>query len=292
MYHYHEPDTKVTYYEANHNAAYKLVRSGKISEVVESRHGAAAKDVVMNLFQWGHTQVFELVAAYEKAQDKTINGKEDDAPSTNGINGDHGPERVRSTQQLHTILIQLLEAGIIEPVDPQMLRSPADTHNLFEKEIMREYRDGVKGAKGKEEVASKIRDRMRTLRAETSYWQPKTGGKRSLGGDGYTNGVSKKRKLLNGSVNGHSNGVEDGGAELDVGFPMLITLSRGMVANIHQVNANVASQLREVYSRVTESAISRISEAQTWGNTRACLRSTPPPYRKSYPEMSPRPVLR
>jgi len=197
VYFYQEPESKVTLYEANHTAAYRLVRSGKICEIVETRYGVAAKDIVTNLFQWGHTQVHELVKAYEQSQDLNT-----EMPISNGINGSHSIHKISSTQQLHTILIQLLEAGIIEPVVPSMLRSPNDTYHLLEREILRDYRDGVKGAKGKEEVASKIRDRMRKLRSEASFWQPKSGN-HTLNGNARTSSI-KKRKLVNGTVNGHS----------------------------------------------------------------------------------------
>lgn len=164
----------------------------------------AAKDVVMNLFQWGHTQVHELVRAYEQNQTSKAAHSQ-----TNGVNGSHNADKISSTQQLHTTLVQLLDARLIEPVAASMLRSPNETYQLIEREILREYRDGVKGAKGKEEVAARVRERMRRLRSEAAFWQPKS-VKRAMNGNGHTNGASKKRKL----VNGYS---EDDEVELEVG---------------------------------------------------------------------------
>jgi hypothetical protein len=132
------------------------------------------------------------------------------------MNGNHAPDKISSTQQLHTTLVQLLEAGLIEPVGTSMLRSPNDTYQLLEREILRDYRDGVKGAKGKEEVAGKVRERMRRLRSEASYWQPKSGN-RALNGGAHTNGINKKRRLMNGAVNGDSGADE---VELEVGSTM------------------------------------------------------------------------
>jgi hypothetical protein len=170
---------------------------------VESRYGVAARDVIMNLFQWGHTQVHELVRAYEQTQ------KSEAVPQTNGVNGSHAADKITSTQQLHKTLVQLLEAGIIEPVAASTLRSPNDTHQMLEREVLRDYRDGVKGKNGKEEVAGRIRERMRRLRSEESYWQPKAVRGR-VNGEPHVNGIKKKRKL----ANGYS---EDDDVELEVG---------------------------------------------------------------------------
>jgi DNA-directed RNA polymerase III subunit RPC3 len=219
VYHHFDVDSNTTYYEANHNAAYKLVWSGKICEIVESRFGHAAKDIVVNLFQLGHTRVSELVAAYKKLEHKAVNNG--DVEDEEFVNGNHATELAISTLQLHATLVQLLEAGLLEPVDARMFRSPTDTYQMFEREVLRDFRDGVKGAKGKEEVVNKVRERMHDLREEVSTWIAKSGLKRTLNGDNHINGAMKRRKLANGYANGdHDYGAVDGGPTLDVGVEL------------------------------------------------------------------------
>jgi DNA-directed RNA polymerase III subunit RPC3 len=190
-------------------------------EIVESRYGGPAKEIVQNLFQLGHTKVSELVAAYE-ALDKRPNGNSNGHTGANGVNGVRDRDKqVRSAGHLHTILTQLLQAGLIESVNEHMFRSPTDTYNMIERDVLQaDYQGSTKGNKQKDELKSKIRDRLRQLRDERGDWKPKAGKKRALTGD-LTNGVNgsgKRRRLSNGTVNGDSN-YEDEGARLDVGFP-------------------------------------------------------------------------
>ena len=204
VYHNHETDTNVTYYEANHGAAYKLVRSGKIVEIAEARYGAAARDVVMNLFQLGHTKVVELVAAYKALEERPVNGNHDSM--TNGVNGSQIHDKVRSTEHLHSILIELLEAGLIEVVDAKSFLSPTDTYNLIERELLGSE-GPPKGIKGKIDYIDKVRRRLKERRDIRPTWKPK--GWRENNG---LNGGPRKKGLSNGAVNGNH------GLKLDVGF--------------------------------------------------------------------------
>ncbi len=222
VYYNLDADTKTTNYEANHDAAYGLVRSGKIMDAVESSYGKDARDVVQNLFLFGHTKVSGLEGAYDSKSKKHFDGH-DEMDNSNGANG-HGETSAIPNGHLHAILTRLLEAGIIQPVVKSMFRSPTDTYNAIEREVLRDdYGGNTKGAKQKEDLKLKIQSRLRDLRSEGD-WDGK-GKKRFLNGS-YSNGLNgnnKRRRLSVGgeSVNG-DNHYEDDGFRLDVGFQSFV----------------------------------------------------------------------
>ncbi len=222
VYHKFDEDTSTTHYEANPEAAYMLVRSGKVVEIVEDRYGALGADVMGNLFLSGHSTVQQLVSGYESRLAEAEAKKKRDRHLANGVNGQNKPHP-NPAGQMHVMLTELLENGLIEPLFENMFRSPTDTFNQIEKEILqRDYNGSTKGVKQKDDLKFKIQARLEDLRSER-VWKPK-GKKRPLNGNHATgvNGASKRRRLSNGggAING-DHYFEDDGARLDVGFPSL-----------------------------------------------------------------------
>jgi DNA-directed RNA polymerase III subunit RPC3 len=160
---------------------------------------------VQNLFLFGHTKVSGLEGAYDAKSKKHVNGH-DEMDVTNGANG-HGETSIIPNGQLHAILIRLLEAGVIQPVVKSMFRSPTDTYNAIEREVLRdEYGGNTKGAKQKEDLKLKIQSRLRDLRSEGDW-----------------DGNNKRRRLSIGVESVHGdNHYEDNGFRLDVGFQSLV----------------------------------------------------------------------
>lgn len=199
VYHYHDPDSKVTYYEANADAAYSLVRSGKILRILKSRYGNLAEDVVQNLLLLGHTRVGDLQDAYSSKAPKTQVNGHTNGETTNGVNGDYKKDQKPTQSQLNYAMCQLLEAGFIEPVTEGMFRSPADTYNLIEKEILQtKFGGGTKGVKQKEELKSSIRSRLSDLRDDGKDWRPYCTGYKGAASSRAQFGMDKRRKLDNG----------------------------------------------------------------------------------------------
>ncbi|EHK98861.1 putative DNA-directed RNA polymerase III subunit RPC-3 [Glarea lozoyensis 74030] len=240
IYHHTDSVTGVTHYEANYNAAYALLRSGKIMSFVETRHGVLAREIVHNLLLLGHTKISDLLDAYEaqkkeqfrlaqlareEAQRQQEEEQEEAAQSDE--NGDlNGVTEIRSdTQipdpisassgQIHTALARLFNAGLIERVVDSMFRSPADIQDELEKELARESSGGVRTAKQKIEIANRLKHKIRDLRREGTEWRPHP-RKRPFNGDhaNGVNGASKRRRLSSGAANGESN-YEDDGSYLD-----------------------------------------------------------------------------
>jgi len=207
----------VTHYEPRDDAAYALVRSGKIMDIVESRYGGHARDVVQNIFLLGHTKVSDLAEAYESQQQHSANGTSNGHGTVNGVNG-HAKANMATNGQLDRILIELLELGLIEPVVERMFRSPADMRLDMEKNELKTFPDGVKG-KSIQTLQTQTDEAMVTQEHENREWRSKV-RKRSNGV--LTNGINgsgKRRRLSHGSgsVNG-DHAYEDDGTRLDVGF--------------------------------------------------------------------------
>lgn len=87
VFHYTSYDDGVTYYEANAQSAYYLIRSGKILEFIEERLGKYAAKVMSAILFLGHVQVGHL----ETLPELQSSGHSEH-PETNGVNGEHNGE--------------------------------------------------------------------------------------------------------------------------------------------------------------------------------------------------------
>ena len=242
VYHHFDTENRSTFYEGNHDAAYALVRSGKILEIVESRYGVHARDVVQNLFLLGHIKVSDLAGAYESRRKPHINGK-GHAPA-NGISG-HPKGHASSAGELDSILARLLQAGLIETVTECMFRSPTDTYNHAEREILQlNFGGSTKGGKQKDELKALMKDRLQNIRSNGPDWRLK-GNKRTLNGDAVDglNGASKRRKLSDGGgVVSDDEICKDDSTRLDVGLLSLLSRTRSC-ANLRKARSDSSHQL-------------------------------------------------
>ncbi|RDL38419.1 uncharacterized protein BP5553_02759 [Venustampulla echinocandica] len=258
VYHNSDKDTGLTHYEANHDAAYALVRSGKIMEFVQDKYGPLARDVVHNLLLLGHTQISDLEEAYESKGKDKVNGSGSDRPAVNGMNG-HAKSNAVSAGQLHTVLFRLFEAGLIERVIADMFRSPSDTYNQLEKDIMRDsYGGSAKGPKQKDELKSRIRDKLQDMRANGRDWKP-NGKKRPLNGE-HMNGATKRRRLSHGSGAVNGDPVhEDDGFRLDPNLVLRINYEKCTVILRNQQLVEMARiRIGKTTSQVYEELLSML----------------------------------
>jgi DNA-directed RNA polymerase III subunit RPC3 len=224
IYHCNDQLDDRTYYEANHDAAYALVRTGKIVELVTSRFGVLAREIMQNILLLGHAKVSDIADAIRTPNKPHTNSDtkgHTGTNSVNGINGINGKPKalVPAVGQLDHILAQLLQSGFIEPVTEQMFRSPTDAYNIVEKKLLHDnYAGQTKGTRQKEELKEKVRGQLKSLRDEGRSWKS-AGNKRP--GD-LVNGVTEQGKKRRHSrseapVNG-AHAVQDEGFRLDVGF--------------------------------------------------------------------------
>jgi DNA-directed RNA polymerase III subunit RPC3 len=187
LYHHTDPDTNVTSYQANADACYNLIRSGKILDVIETQYGTAERELTQTLIQLGHARIADLSQAFGSR-----------APKINGhTNGDHDSHDglIESEGHLNSVLVRLIRSEIIETVRPESLRNPQDAYREIEDDVTKP-RPGEKVSKGKSEAQREIIDRTRTYRDQSKTL------KRQLDMSGGPK--PKKRKLTNGaSQNGH-----------------------------------------------------------------------------------------
>lgn len=187
LYHHTDPDSGITSYEANPDACYSLVRSGKILEVINSQYGAAERDLVQTLMLLGYARIADLTHAFE-SRTRKVNGH------TNGHT--ESSELIESHDDLHVTLARLIQAEIIETVRPDSFRNPADILLDIELEVTRTG-PGEKANKHKPELHEQIVDRFCRFREQTKLL------KRQIDQSGGL--APKRRKLQNGGKqNGHS----------------------------------------------------------------------------------------
>ena len=231
LYFFVSPDGS-TVYDANPQAAYNLLRTGKILEMVESLHGAGARDVLQSMLALGHTRIADLKEAYRSKIDKWQSSKKANGVSVNGANGvngvngtngtngttngnghhaeytngdtphDHhdeqGPE-IQSLEQLNSVLCTLVAAEVLEVVNAASFKCFSDRESEAREKVRTTYfHDGVRGNKKKEEFETRVSDELFSQREEPRKL------KRTLQTNG--GGMQKRRKLMTG---GFTNGFAD-----------------------------------------------------------------------------------
>lgn len=173
VFHYTSFDDGVTYYEANQQAAYYLVRSGKILEVIEDRLGEYAARVVSAIMYLGHAQVSDLEGMPELGQ-TVSNG-------TNGVDGTNGT----GGTQLHPTLKALAAHGYIHRVRDAHFQSYTDT--AIDAERVVQSRPEIKALKGKKLEETVIERTLDLVRERTDGDLS-----RGLTYNGVPRGVNKK----------------------------------------------------------------------------------------------------
>lgn len=222
LFHNTERETGVTYYEANEDGAYFLLRSGRILEIVQDRYDSDARDVVQNLLLLGHTKIADLAEAYE-SNPKLSSGHTNGANGTQ-MNGAHNGTEGHSNDKkspinLDGILARLLDDGFVEPVVESMFRSPTDAYNQAEKvAISSSGSDASKGAKATAELKKTVANALQKAREERSWLH---GGMKRYNG-GHMNGGDKRRKLASGKPAINGSGAYDEDVELDVSFSTVV----------------------------------------------------------------------
>ncbi|PWY74653.1 DNA directed RNA polymerase III subunit Rpc82 [Aspergillus eucalypticola CBS 122712] len=150
VYHYTSYDDGVTYYEPNLQAAYYLVRSGKILEFIEERLGKYAATLMETIMYLGHAQVghLETIPELQPAPPKA-NGVKQETEGEETEEQMNGDDEHTSEQPalLHPTLKILASHGYIFRVRDAQFQSYAD--NALDAERAIKSRPDVKQLKGK-----------------------------------------------------------------------------------------------------------------------------------------------
>ncbi|KAI2615160.1 RNA polymerase III subunit RPC82-domain-containing protein [Hypoxylon sp. NC1633] len=205
IFHHADQDSGVACYEANAHAAYSLVRIGKILDMVRSKYGPHAHDLVHQVLVQGHAKISDLVNFFKDGPNvhaETLNGIHNGLNHVNGngngiSNGttdfeiDVDPDL---EDQAYDSLAQLIALGILEPLTPTMYQSPQDLRSTVEQEYMAEYPTGIRGIKQASDFERSVRDKLSEIQNKSSNL------KRQLESEFTHEPSSKRRKLTNGTM--------------------------------------------------------------------------------------------
>jgi DNA-directed RNA polymerase III subunit RPC3 len=214
VYHFTSLDDGNTYYEANPQAAYSLVRSGKILQLVDSRLGEYAAKVMEAIMFLGHTSIVHLETLPQLQPNQHLtNGINHDEiqPETNGehaeeageTNGNHAVSQ--KLARLHPTLKSLASHGYIHRVREAHFQSPND--NWLDAHRIVSSRPDIKQMKGKQQQAE-IEEKAKNMVKERTEGDLSRG----LMFNGLPQGVKRKFGSSNNDQNG-TNGVNGHHAE-------------------------------------------------------------------------------
>lgn len=177
VFHYTSFDDGVTYYEANQQAAYYLVRSGKILELLEDRLGGYAAKVMSAIIYLGHAQVSDLEVMPELGQSVSNGEANGTANGTADGTADRG---------LHATLKALAAHRYIHRVRDAHFQSYTDT--ALDAERVVQSRPEIKALKGKKLEETVIEKTLDLVRERTDGDLS-----RGLTYNGVPRGLNKKR---------------------------------------------------------------------------------------------------
>ncbi|KAJ5442312.1 RNA polymerase III Rpc82 C -terminal [Penicillium cf. griseofulvum] len=227
IYHFTSLDDGNTYYEANPQAAYSLVRSGKILQLVESRLGDYAAQVLETIMSLGHSSIahLETLPELQSKKQRIPNGVNSDETKAEGDgeiendsaapNGDHAVSE--KPARLHPTLKSLASHGYIHRLREAHFQSPND--NWLDASRIISSRPDVKLMKGKQQ-AMEIEEKAKELVKERTegdltrgliYNGLPQGAKRKRDHDPGNKGSSEQAPNGTNGINGDH--VEDEGEE-------------------------------------------------------------------------------
>lgn len=210
VYWYTDVEDNATFYEANQNTSYALVRAGKYIKLTEDRFGEFAGGIISNLLLLGHARIGDLAQAYKVARPKDIKGVSGTAyglPNSAVSGGSVAKEldnaaknQSQTVESLHSTLSDLLEAGLIITIHESHFRTDADNRSEAEKEIP--YPKSYVGKFKKEleidwerNIQQKLEDWKHGSEAERIKIASSNRGKKRLLDNSESNHDSKRQRL-------------------------------------------------------------------------------------------------
>ncbi|KAI2468437.1 RNA polymerase III subunit RPC82-domain-containing protein [Annulohypoxylon bovei var. microspora] len=215
IFHLTDQDTGITHYEANHHAAYNLVRMGKILDMVRTKYGHHAHYLVHEVLLQGHAKISDLVEASKNKRNTRngtvngalqnghnhVNGNVNGNGNGNDITNGSGDLELEDSftdpdDQAYDTLAQLIAAGILEPVMSTMYQSPQDLRSAAEQAYLADFPTGIRGSKQTAEFEKSVRERLKDNHKKTTYLKRRLEDEIMLG----SNPNTKRRKLANGTM--------------------------------------------------------------------------------------------
>ncbi|PGH18845.1 DNA-directed RNA polymerase III subunit rpc3 [Helicocarpus griseus UAMH5409] len=232
IYHHTSIDDGITYYEANWRAAYYLVRSGRILQLVEEKLGDFAAKILSIILFLGHAKISYLETLPElRPQSRQKAGQ---GTATNGLNGVHHdeedeedideepPEGLENgvdgehdeavSSQLHPTLRSLAACGYIMRVREAHLQIPSDLVDDAETRAnSQSHIRALKGKKLQDAVDAEVEKFIKEQTNGTIFQGPLGGafprGTKRRAGNSSAGSSNKRLKLEH--VEGHEDEDDD-----------------------------------------------------------------------------------
>lgn len=209
IYYYTSLDDGITYYEANTQSAYYLVRSGKILQLIETRLGEYAARVMSAILFLGHASVSHLETLpelrFERRFPNGVEHDEEDVQENEEKDKPNGHHAVHG--RLHPTLKALASHGYIIRVREAHFQSPAD--NWLDAERTIASRPDIKSLKGKqykekllEKTMALVKERMDGDLTHGLMFQGVPRGIKRKFGNSASNTPNKRARMDHGRVNG------------------------------------------------------------------------------------------
>lgn len=248
VYHFTSPEDGITYYEANLESAYYLIRTGKFLEVVEERLGSYAAQVMSAIAYRGHVQISDLEGLPEiqvkDHKNSLINGTthdvdepenhqyDEDENAINGVedddgvaNGDHVSP---NNNRLHTTLKFLAGHGYISRVRNTHFHSLGDNTLEALREAMAHA-----GSDQKAKKAHEIEEKKREILAErlegdlsrewTAYAAPPAIKRQEVNGDSAHPAKRRRVESPEDEIDNNDDWDEDDGYDMNDDEPMEVS---------------------------------------------------------------------
>ncbi|KAI4272706.1 MAG: hypothetical protein LQ337_005119 [Flavoplaca oasis] len=196
---WYDPDNLgQAFYEANLENSYVLVRSGKYVELLKDRFGDAASGLISDITVLGHVRIGDLTKTYFPSVDErgplseiiASNSSPQSGDKQTVRPGDDAGEAVHTIDELHSVIGDLLGAGLLCLIHASYFRSSAD--NLAEAEHA-VPRDGSIKSKKQQEATWEL-----DMQQKLEDW--KYGSKSEI--QGLTQSLQHKKRTLEGDQDG------------------------------------------------------------------------------------------
>lgn len=221
-----------TEFQVDWHAAYALVRSRKVVDVVRNREGEAAGRIISNILQLGHVSVGDLANEYdlnpESKRDSGVDTVEEYMNEHGLVNGiakegksDSAQSRITTVSKLHETLRRLLAEGFLLKVNDRTFMPMADLESRIKEAVIADkFPDGrITGPKKSKAFQSEFNWLKRKWREDDDYSESRdigshgeikysatsTPGHKRIKSSELTNGVNHR----NAGANAESDGRDD-----------------------------------------------------------------------------------
>ncbi|OTA97205.1 hypothetical protein M434DRAFT_392163 [Hypoxylon sp. CO27-5] len=205
IFHHTDHDAGITNYEANPHAAYNLVRTGKILDLIRINYGHDAHAIVHDVLVQGHAKISDIIETFKSEhgahQDPSNGTLRNGHNHVNGNGITNGTNDVKTEDEdtdldgrAYDALARLIASGILEPVTSTTYQSAQDIRTAIEQDYLADYPTGIRGSKQTAEFEKHVREKLKEIYSQNLEL------KKELEAAFQFNQSSKRQKLAKGGI--------------------------------------------------------------------------------------------